>query len=413
MRNIADQIKSVDDAQYFAERRVPKPIKDYMRSGSGTRTTLSRNTQAFEEITFRPRAATIHPERDLRTTVLGQKLSMPVMIAPTGGGRLVHPAGEKAGARAAGAAGTVQWVTTFAGTPIEEIAAAATGPIFFQLYYPGSRDAAAELIERVRSVGCAALALTVDTAVGPRPEVPARGRVTIYRAGATGLRPMMEYFRLARYFGSKPLWTSRFLKDGMQGLRAAMVMDEGRSALLFRASEILTRQPPVWDDIPWIKERWDGPLVIKGILTPEDARRAVQLGADAIVVSNHGGNVLDGDPATISVLGSIVDAVDGRAEVLFDSGVRRGSDVVKALAIGARAVLIGRSWLWGLAAAGEPGVSAVLEVYRRQIADTLGALGCGSVQELDRSFVRVPPEWLEGSRQEPGVPPGLDAVDAS
>ena len=155
------------------------------------------------------------------------------------------------------------------------------------------------------------------------------------------------------------------------------------------------RETPVWEDIPWIKQRWDGPLVIKGITTTEDARRAVKYGADAIVVSNHGGNVLDGNPSTISVLPRIVDAVGSDLEVLFDSGVRRGSDVVKALAIGARAVLLGRSWLWGVAAGGEAGVSAVLDVYRRQIDDTLASLGCAGVGDLDRSYVRIPAAWTD------------------
>lgn len=399
-RNVADQIKSVADAQYFAERRVPRPVRDYMRAGSGTKRTLGENTRAFDDISFRPRVAVHNPSRELGTTVLGHEIALPVMIAPTGGGRFVHPQGERAGARAAGAAGTIQWLTTFSGTSIEDVVAAATGPIFFQLYYPGSREAAGELIDRAKRAGCAALVLTLDTPVGPRPEVSARGRVTTYRAGATGLRPLGEYARLVRYFGAKPLWTAGFLRDRGRGLRAAMVTENDRSAVLFRASEILMQRTPIWDDIPWIQERWGGPLVVKGITTPEDAQRAVSYGVDAIVVSNHGGNVLDGNPATISVLPSIVDAVGGRAEVIFDSGVRRGSDVVKALAIGADSVLIGRSWLWGLAAAGEAGVRAVLDVYRAQIDDTLASLGCASVRDLDRSFVRFPSAWDAAERGE-------------
>ena len=395
MKRTADQIKSVADAQYYAEKRVPSLVRDYLRAGSGTKTTLAENTRAFADVTFRPQVAIRRAERDLRTTVLGQEVSMPVMIAPTGGGRLAHPDGEIAGARAAGRAGIMQWVTTFAGIPIEDIMAEATGPVGFQLYYPGSRDAAAELIERVRDVGCVALALTVDTAVGPRPEVPARGRVTIYRAGAKGMRPPLEYVRIARSLARKPSWTYNFLRDRGNGLRAGMVHEEGKPAVLFRASEILMRETPVWEDIPWIKQRWDGPLVIKGITTTEDARRAVQYGADAIVVSNHGGNVLDGNPSTISVLPRIVDAVGSDLEVLFDSGIRRGSDVVKALAIGARAVLLGRSWLWGVAAGGEAGVSAVLDAYRRQIDDTIASLGCAGVSDLDRSCVRFPAAWTD------------------
>lgn len=389
-------ITNVEDARYLAERRVPRLIADYMRAGTGTRSTLRANTEAFDEITFRPRVAVRNPVRDLRTTVLGHEISMPVMIAPTGGGRLVHPEGERAGARAAGGAGTIQWVTTFSGTTIEEITADAGGPIFFQLYYPGSREAAGDLIDRARACGCEALVLTVDSAVSPKPEIPVRGRVTIYRGAATGLRSPMEYLRIIRHFGRRPAWTARFLRDGQAGLRAAMVLEDGEPALLFRASQILMRQTPVWDDLPWVKERWGGPLVVKGILTVEDARRAVAGGADAIVVSNHGGNMLDGDPASVTVLADIVDAVGGEIEVLMDSGIRRGSDVVKAVAIGARAVLVGRSWLWGLAADGEAGVRAVLEAYRGQIDDSLGALGCPAIGDLDRSYVRFPESWSTG-----------------
>lgn len=396
MADIASQIKSVADAQYFAERRVPRLVRDYLRAGSGTRSTLAANTSAFDQITFRPRAAIRHPSRDLSTRVLGLDLAMPVMIAPTGGGRLAHPEGEIAGARAAGAVGAMQWVTTFAGVTIEEVMKVATAPVGFQLYYPGSREAAGDLIDRAKRAGVAALALTVDTAVGPRPEVPAKGRITVYRAGATGRRPVMEWVRILRQFARKPGWTTAFVRDRFRGLYGAMVVENGKPAILFRASEILMQVTPVWDDIPWVKERWGGPLVIKGIQTPEDARRAVDLGADGVIVSNHGGNVLDGNAGSVTTLPGIVDAVGDRTDVLFDSGIRRGSDVVKAMAIGAKAVLVGRSWLWAVAAAGEPGVRAMLNVYRAQVDDTLASLGIQALRDLDRSSVRFPREWLEG-----------------
>jgi isopentenyl diphosphate isomerase/L-lactate dehydrogenase-like FMN-dependent dehydrogenase len=390
---VADLITSVDDARYFAERRVPRFIRDFITNGSGKRLTLAANTRAFDEVTFAPRAAVRIGHPDIATTVLGHRIELPVMIAPTGGARMVHPDGERAGVRAAGSAGTIQWVTSFTAVPIEDITAAATGPVFFQLYYPGSLEAAGALIDRVRRAGCTGLVLTVDSAVGPRPEVAARGRVTLYKAGSTKPRPVMEYARIARQCAVRPRWSAAVARDRGRGFTAAMVTEDGRPVIVFRASEILTRRTPIWEDIPWIRERWDGPLVVKGILTGEDARRAVDAGADAIVVSNHGGNVLDGDPATLTVLAEVVDEVGERIEVLFDGGIRRGADVVKALAIGARAVLIGRSWLWGLAAAGAPGVRAVLDVYRRQVRDTLTSLGCSSVAELDRSFVRYPEAW--------------------
>lgn len=395
MRNKASQIKSVADAQYFAERKAPKLIREYLRSGSGTRATLNANTSGFDQISFRPRTAVRHPSRDLTTRVLGLELPTPVMIAPTGGGRLAHPEGELAGARAAGSVGAMQWVTTFAGYTIEEVMEVATGPVGFQLYYPGSRDAAADLIERAKRLGCVALALTVDTAVGPRPENPAKGRIVVYRAGSTQRRPIVEWLRIVQQFARKPGWTSAFVRDRFRGLYSAMVYDNGKPAILFRSSEILTRVTPVWEDLAWVKEQWGGPLVIKGIQTPEDARRARDHGADGVIVSNHGGNVLDGNAGSITVLPSIVDAVGTDLEVLFDSGIRRGTDVVKAMAIGAKAVLVGRSWLWAVAAAGEPGVRAMLDVYRQQIDETLSSLGVASLAELDRSSVRFPRSWIE------------------
>jgi isopentenyl diphosphate isomerase/L-lactate dehydrogenase-like FMN-dependent dehydrogenase len=395
MVDIASQIKSAADAQYYAERRVPKLIREYLRSGSGTRATLTANTSAFDQISFRPRTAVRHPSRDLTTRVLGLELPTPVMIAPTGGGRLAHPEGELAGARAAGSVGALQWVTTFAGYTIEEVMEVATGPVGFQLYYPGSREAAGDLIDRAKRLGCVALALTVDTAVGPRPENPAKGRITVYRAGSTQRRPVLEWLRIVQQFARKPGWTSAFVRDRFRGLYSAMVYDEGKPAILFRSSEILIRVTPVWEDLAWVKERWGGPLVIKGIQTPEDARRARDHGADGIIVSNHGGNVLDGNAGSVTVLPSIVDAVGDDLDVLFDSGIRRGTDVVKAMAIGAKAVLVGRSWLWAVAAAGEPGVRAMLNVYRQQIDETLASLGVASLAELDRSSIRFPRHWLE------------------
>jgi isopentenyl diphosphate isomerase/L-lactate dehydrogenase-like FMN-dependent dehydrogenase len=395
----ARQIRSVADARYFAERRLPRLVRDYVRAGTGARTTLRANVSAFDEITFRPRVARWFPERNISTTVLGHRVSMPLMIAPTGGGRLVHPDGERGGARAAGKAGIIQCVSTFAGTPIEEIVTDSAGPIFFQLYYPGSREAAGPLIDRVKAAGCAALILTVDSASPVHAEMPAKGRVTIWRSG-TARRPVIEYLRIARIFALRPRWTTRFILDHGRGLRAAMVTDMGSVASLFRGSEILTRQTPVWEDVPWIKKRWSGPLVIKGILTIDDARCAAEYGADAIVVSNHGGNMLDGDPATISVLREIVDAVGSEIEVYVDGGIRHGSDVVKAVAIGARAALIGRPWLWGNAAGGEEGVSAVLEALRTEIHDAIGGLGCPDVRDLDRSYVRLPAHWASVREKE-------------
>lgn len=398
----ARNIKSIADAQYYAERRLPRLLRDYYRAGTGARSTVAANTAAYDEVTFRPHVAVRWPDRDISTTVLGHTISMPLMIAPTGGGRLAHPDGERGGARAAGAVGTIQWVSTFAGTSIEDVMREASGPVFFQLYYPGSREGAEPLIARAKESGCSALVLTVDTAVPQRQEIPARGRVPIYRPAEPGLRPLIEYVRIARIFARRPAWTAAFLRDGAAGLKAPMVESNGKPASLFRASQILTRRTPIWEDISWIREKWDGPLVIKGVLRVDDAQRAARAGVDGIVVSNHGGNMLDGDPATLSVLPAIADAVGDKVEVYLDGGVRRGSDVVKAVALGARAVLIGRPWLWANAAAGSAGVLAMLESVKGQISDTVGGLGCPSIQALDRSYVSFPDSWLATSPERRG-----------
>lgn len=389
----ANKIHSVADARALAERRLPSILAQYLRAGTGSRRTAVANPAAFDRITFRPRVGVrADKQRNLSTTVLGQEISMPVMIAPTGGGRLVHPDGERGGARAAGAAGTIQWVSTFAGTSIEEIAADASGPLFFQLYYPGSRDAARALVERARAVGCKALVLTVDSGAVQKLELPLKGRVMLYPTGR-GRRPPVEWARIAASGLRKPRWTTGFLRDRGAGLYAAMIADGEQRVPIVKAPPVLLRETPIWEDIPWLKEIWKGPVIVKGILRPEDARLAVDHGADAIVVSNHGGNMLDGDPPAITMLPDVVAAVGDEVEVLFDSGIRRGSDVVKALAMGARAVLVGRAWLWALAAAGEEGVAAMLESLREQVDATLGGLGCQSVQDLDASFIEWPPEW--------------------
>ncbi len=274
-----------------------------MEAGAGTGVTAERNLRAFEEICFNPRAARWWPERDLQTTVLGHRIAMPLIAAPVGALGVVHPEGEAAVARAAGAAGTIQMVSTFTCTTIEEIAASASGPIFLQLYYPGDREAAAPLIERARKAGCGALVLTVDTAAEPRREHPMRGRVDLANPGWWGV------LKLIQQGLAHPVWTTTFLRNRRQRFSAAMVTNQdGKPVDMFEMSTLALKAAPVWDDLPWIHEQWDGPVIIKGILSAEDARRAVDAGAAVIVVSNHGGNILDGLPATIKMLPEIVAA---------------------------------------------------------------------------------------------------------
>ena len=356
-----------------------------MEAGAGAGVTAERNLQAFEDISFNQRAGRWWPERDLHTTVLGHRIELPVITAPVGALGMVHPDGECGVARAAGAAGTIQMVSSFSCASIEEIVAVASGPVFMQLYYPGDRDAAAPLIERAKKAGCGALVVTVDTAAVRHREHPMRGRANL---GQTGWR---NHVNLTRHLLARPTWTATFLRQRRRRFSVPMVTKaDGKPVSLLEMSDLALRTAPVWDDLPWIHDRWGGPIVIKGILSAEDARRAVDAGAAAIVVSNHGGNIVDGLPATIRMLPEIVAAVGDDVEILLDSGVRRGTDVLKAVALGARAVVVGRSLVWALAAAGEAGVHQILRVYRDDIDNLLAGLGAPSIEALDASYLRLP-----------------------
>jgi isopentenyl diphosphate isomerase/L-lactate dehydrogenase-like FMN-dependent dehydrogenase len=387
MRDLSRTMLSVDDAKTLAVRRLPKSLVYQVEAGTGLATTIAANLRAFEEVTFRPRVAVSFPERNLKTTILGHEISMPVITAPTGNIRIYNREGEPGVARAADAAGTIACFSAFTGYPIEEVAAASKGPVFFQLYYVGGRNNVPAMIERAKSAGVKALILTVDSAAWAQRERNFKLRI---ERPPTSLRAMA---RFAPQVLTKPAWFADFLRDGRQFKTPMVLGPDGQPVPMWQAAASIMRETPVWEDIPWIRELWGGPIIVKGILRAEDASRAVAEGASAIVVSNHGGNALDGAPATLRVLEEILDAVGDQAEVILDSGVRRGSDVVKALALGARAVIIGRGYLWAHAAAGSAGVSQILEVFRTGIDQTLALLGCPSVHELDRSYVSVPASW--------------------
>jgi len=381
-------LTSVEEAKRIAKRRVPRSVFHYIEGGTEGEITVRENLRAFEAVTFRPRAAVFAARRELATHVLGQELSMPVIVAPAGYIRMAHRDGEIGAARAAGLAGIAAGISTLAAYPIEAIAAASPGPVWYQLYFAGGRTGAELAIERARKAGCRALIVTVDLAA-------AAGRERRFRGGGLPTRvDLRNALRYAPELLPRPRWTLDFLRDGLRlEIPNVRSSPDGPPLSLAESSKSMRRAAPTWEDLGWIRERWQGPLIVKGILSASDARRAIDEGAQAIVVSNHGGNALDGTPATLRVLPEVVDAVGGRAEVLLDSGVRRGADVVKALALGARAVLIGRAYIWGLAAAGEPGVTRILEIFRDGIDRTLALLGCPSVAALDRSYVEVPTSW--------------------
>jgi isopentenyl diphosphate isomerase/L-lactate dehydrogenase-like FMN-dependent dehydrogenase len=380
---------SIDGAQALARRRVPRSVYEFIEGGTDGSLTLKANRQAYESVVFRPRAAVFVPEPELAVTVLGSELAMPVIVAPAGMIGMAHTGGEVAAARAAGKLGTAVGVSTLSSYPIDEITAATAKPVWYQLYFAGGKTGAEIAIDRAKSAGCTALLVTVDLAASARRERSFPGGEI---PQSVDLRNVLRY---APQMVIRPRWLLDFWRAGMRLETPNVRIDpEGPALSAAAASASMRATAPTWSDLEWIREQWPGPIAIKGILSPDDARRSRDSGVDGIVVSNHGGNALDGLPATLRVLPAIVDAVGDDLEVLMDGGIRRGSDVVKAMALGARAVLVGRSYIWGLAAGGEPGVYQALKILRDGVRRTLGLLGCSGVSELDRSFVGFPEEWL-------------------
>jgi isopentenyl diphosphate isomerase/L-lactate dehydrogenase-like FMN-dependent dehydrogenase len=376
------RVVNIADLRALARRRLPRMVFDYLDGGAEAEVTLRENCQAFESVTFRPRQAVAVPDCDLRTRVLGIEVSFPALLAPVGYSRLMHPGGEVAAARAAGAAGTAYILSTISGHRLEDVKAGSSGAVCYQLYLLGGREAAEGAIERARAAGYSALVVTVDTAVGGMRERDFRNGVTELMGDS-----MFAKIPFLPQILARPGWLKDFLLDG--GLpQLPNVVIPGKGAMpLQDVSTSLARGAVTWEDLSWIRKCWPGPIVIKGVLTGDDARRAVDEGAVAVVVSNHGGRQLDGAPATLRVLPEVVSAVDGRAEVLMDGGIRRGSDIVKAICLGARAVLVGRAYAYGLAAAGEAGVARALEILRADVERTLRLLGCSCVAALDSSYI--------------------------
>jgi isopentenyl diphosphate isomerase/L-lactate dehydrogenase-like FMN-dependent dehydrogenase len=385
------RVVNIDDLRELAQRRVPRIVFNYIEGGAEAEVTLRENLRAFEEVTFRPRQAAGGPNCDLRTRVLGCDLSMPVLLAPVGYCRVMHPGGEVAAARAAGNAGTAYILSTVSGYRLEDVKAASSGPVWYQLYLTGGRGAAESAMARAQSAGYQVLVITIDTAViGSREREIRDGMEQLLRGSLWSQIPF------APQVFARPGWLARFLLDGGLPDMPNIVSPERGMLKVRDAHTAIKRTAFFWDDLAWIRALWQGPIVIKGVLSAEDAKRSVDNGAAGVVVSNHGGRQLDGAPATLRVLPEIVAAVKGQAEVLLDSGVRRGTDVLKALCLGARAVLCGRAYAYGLAAAGEAGVARALEILRDDLERNMKLLGCASVDALDRSYVRVPTHWMSG-----------------
>lgn len=385
------KISSVEDARDLARRRLPASVYQMFEAGSGSNITGIRNEEVFNEVLFRPNNAVAVPHVDISTTVLGHKISMPLLVSSVGFLSVGHSDGEAGVARATGDAGTIQFVSGVTTTPIEEIMNNASGPVMYQLYYVGGRDASAPIIERVKTAGVEGLVLTVDTPTIARPKDVLW---TKRRSVPMDVSPK-ELLKFAPQVVTKPGWALDIARsNGLQLPDIAMALrPDGSTMGFWEGIGKIYEQTPAWEDLPWIRKHWDGPIILKGILTVKDAERAVREGVDAIVVSNHGGNVLDGSIPTLQALPRIVDAVGDKVEVLFDSGIRRGTDVLKALSMGAKAGLLGRGYVYPLLAAGEPGVRHILDLFRRQIEEGLAFLGTDSIHNLDRSFLDIPASW--------------------
>ena len=397
--------ESVAVAQQRAKKRLPAPVYGALVAGSERGQTVSDNQAAFAEIGVVPHVAGHRPERGMERTVLGHEISMPVIISPTGV-QAVHPDGEVAVARAAAARGSLMGLSNFASKSVEEVTA--TGArTFFQMYWTGDRDVMVQRMQRAQRAGSLGLIATLDWSFSMgrdwgSPEIPEK----------VDLRTMV---RMAPQVASKPRWLWQFGKTGqIPDLTAPNLaphaLDSGAlgpAPTFFGAYyEWMTTPPPSWDDVAWMRSTWQEisgglPFVLKGVGRVDDAQRAVDAGVTAISVSNHGGNNLDGTPAAIRLLGPVADAVGDQIEVLMDGGVRRGSDVVKAVALGARAVMIGRAYLWGLAANGQAGVENVFDVLRSGVDSMLLGLGVDHIDDVTPDHLLVP----EGFARSAGTAP--------
>lgn len=376
------RVVNIADLRRLAQRRLPRAVFDYLDGGAEDEVTLRENTRAFEEMYFRPRNAVALNECNLDVRVLGHDLAFPAMLAPIGYSRLLHPGGEIAAARAAGEAGIGYILSTVSGHKLESVKAATTGPAWYQLYLLGGRTAAEGAIERAHQAGFSALVITIDTAVAGMRERDQRNGV----AALLGDSPLAKLPYLPELL-SHPRWLAAFLADGgVPKLENIIIPSEGPMKLV-DVGKALANATVTWEDLRWIRAAWPGPIVVKGVLTGDDARRSVDAGAAALIVSNHGGRQLDMVSATARALPEVLEAVDGRIEVLMDGGVRRGSDIVKAVCLGARAVLVGRAYAYGLGAAGYGGVVRALQILRADVDRTLRLLGCPSTAALDRSYL--------------------------
>lgn len=384
----SSKVVNIEDLRRTAKRRIPRSVFDYLDGGAESEQTLIENCRAYQDVMFRPRGAVAVANCDLSVTVVGHKLSVPFMLAPVGYSRLMHPEGEVAAAGVAGEFGTGYILSTISAHKLEDVKAATPGPAWYQLYLLGGRSAAEGALERARKAGFSALVITVDTPIaGMRERDPRNGMKELLSGSPFAKAPFLPNIL------AHPGWLVSFLLDGgIPKLQNVVIPGKGPMELL-DVGAALADSTVTWADLKWIRELWGGPIIVKGILIGDDARHAIDEGASAVVVSNHGGRQLDSVSSTLRALPEVVAAANGQIEVLLDGGIRRGSDMVKAICLGARAVLIGRGYAYGLAAAGKPGVRRALQIFKGDVERTLRLLGCPSISALDRSFVAVPKAW--------------------
>jgi len=379
-------VVNIADLRRIAKSRLPRMAFDYIDGGADREITLRDNCAAFDQILFRPRCAVATTSCDLSTTVLGTKLDLPFLLGPVGSSRMFYPRGEEVAARAAGKAGTLYTLSTLSGCRLEDVKAATSGPAWYQLYLVGGHDVARAGMARAKAAGYTALVVTIDTPVaGMRERDPRNGTKELLGRGLSMLPYLPQMI-------TRPGWLMDWFADGGLMNFPNVILKDGPMGYT-DVGAALEQSMVAWTDLKWIREAWQGPIVVKGVHIGDDARRAIDEGASAIVVSNHGGRQLDTVAPTIRALPEIVAAVNGQVEVLMDGGIRAGSDVVKALCLGARAVLLGRAYAYGLAAAGEAGVTRALEILKTDVIRTLKLLGVDSPAKLESSLVGVPAEW--------------------
>ena len=393
------RVINIDDLRRAARRRLPPVVFAYIDGGAEDEITLRENSRAFSDVTFRPRQCVAVPGCSLRTTVLGTTFELPFLLAPVGFSRMFYPRGEVHAAREANVAGTGFILSTFSGTRLEEVRDATRGPLWYQLYVPGGRAVAEATIARAKAAGYSALVVTIDTPVAGMRERDFRHGVRALLRG-----DVWSSLPYAWQFLAHPGWVIDYLLDGAVKVFPNVELPDKGPMPCGDVGQLLEETLVTWDDLRWMRNAWQGPIVVKGVHTGDDARHAIDAGADAVVVSNHGGRQLDGVPASIRALPEVVAAVNGEIEVLMDGGIRRGSDIVKALCLGARAVLVGRAYAWALGAAGGPGVARAIDILRTDVSRTMKLLGCASIAELDRSFIDVPVGWVERPATHASIP---------